>query len=331
MTLSAEPVIEVLLPAGGDRTLSQDTRIGLSANPKSIPPKHFYDEVGSELFEQITELPSYYPTRAEREILVSRGAELAALTETSDLVELGSGSADKALLLIEPMLATGELQRYLGVDVSESALRAALKTIKAIHPELEVHGAVADMTRQLAALPPAVGRRSVALLGGTVGNFPEQPRRRLLKAIADLAGPDGRAIIGFDKVKDPAILVAAYDEPEGVTARFNLNLLTIINRELGADFNPADFEHVALWNEDEEWIEMRLRARRPVSVAIDGLGVSCDFAAGEDVLTETSAKFTRQRVSDDLTSAGMEVCGWFEDSESRFALAVAKPMPAPAQ
>ncbi|MCX6390356.1 MAG: L-histidine N(alpha)-methyltransferase [Solirubrobacterales bacterium] len=331
MTLSAEPVIEVLLPAGGDRTLPQDTRIGLSADPKSIPPKHFYDEVGSELFEQITELPSYYPTRAEREILISRGAELAALTETSDLVELGSGSADKALLLIEPMLATGGLQRYLGVDVSESALRSALKTINSIHPELQVRGAVADMTRQLAALPPAVGRRSVALLGGTVGNFPEQPRRRLLKAIADLAGPDGRVIIGFDKVKDPAILVAAYDEPEGVTARFNLNLLTIINRELGADFNPADFEHVALWNEDEEWIEMRLRARRPISVAIDGLGVSFEFAAGEEILTETSAKFTRQSVSDDLTSAGMEICGWFEDSESRFALAVAKPMPAAAQ
>ncbi|MFM8519475.1 MAG: L-histidine N(alpha)-methyltransferase [Solirubrobacterales bacterium] len=312
----------------GERTLPGDVRDGLTTEPKALPPKHFYDRVGSELFEQITRLPEYYPTRAEREILETQGSEIAALCPTAELVELGSGSAEKALLLVEPMLTTGELRSYTAVDVSESALAGSLEEMVAAHPELPVEGHVADMTRHLGELPPPQGLRTVALLGGTIGNFSPSARVELLGAMGELAGPDGHLLIGCDLVKDPDVLVAAYDDPQGVTARFNLNLLTIINRELGGDFDLAEFEHLARWNPEEEWIEMRLRAKRDLTVTISELALAVEFSEGEELLTETSAKFTPERIAAELAEGGLEVTDLLTDPADRFALVVAEPISA---
>jgi len=319
---STTPTIHRHLPPDV-RSLPEDVRVGLSSTPKQIPPKHFYDQVGSELFEQITLLPEYYPTRAEQEVLTTFGGRIAELCRGGDLVELGSGAAEKALLLIDPMSAAGTLRSYTAVDVSESALVASLEQISAIHPELLLEGHVADMTRQLDLLPAASDGRTVALLGGTLGNFAPQPRRRLLADMASLAGRHGRLLIGFDLVKDPADLVRAYDDSQGVTARFNLNLLEVINRELEANFNPADFKHVAVWNPSEEWIEMRLRALRDLTVTLPPLELEVHFSAGEDLLTETSAKFTQQRIAEDLATAGLEPVATLTDSRERFAVVVA--------
>lgn len=312
----------------GERTLPEDVRRGLTANPKALPPKHFYDRVGSEIFERITKLPEYYPTRAEREILETRGAEIASLSPSTAIVELGSGSAEKALLLIEPMLTAGSLHSYTAVDVSESALTASLEEIAISHPGLTVDGHVADITRHLGELPRPEGQRTVALLGGTIGNFAPAPRRELLAMMGDLAGPDGRLLIGCDLVKDPEILVAAYDDRQGVTASFNLNLLTTINRELGGNFDLGEFEHVALWNPGEEWIEMRLRAKRDLEVEISELDLTVEFTEGEEILTETSAKFTRDRIAADLGAADWQPAGLLTDSQERFALVVAEPAEA---
>ena len=309
----------------GERTLPADVRDGLTAEPKAIPPKHFYDRVGSELFERITRLPEYYPTRAEREILETRGPEIASLCPATELFELGSGSAEKALLLVEPMLTAGELRAYTAVDVSESALVGSLEEMVTTHPELTVEGHVADMTRHLGELPPPEGPRTVALLGGTIGNFSPSARVELLRAMGELAGPDGRLLIGCDLIKDPEVLVAAYDDSEGVTAMFNLNLLAIINRELGADFDLADFEHIARWNPDEEWIEMRLRARRDLTVTISELDLTVGFREGEELLTETSAKFTPERITAELGKGGLEMTGLLTDVDEQFTLVVAEP------
>jgi L-histidine N-alpha-methyltransferase len=311
----------------GERSLPADAKAGLTATPKMLPPKHFYDSVGSDLFEQITDLPEYYPTRAEREILIGRGAEIAALCNAPELVELGSGAAEKALLLIEPMLAAGTLHAYTAVEVSQTALEESLGQIKALHPELAVAGHVADMTRHLGEIPEA-NARTVALLGGTLGNFAPEPRRALLAAMAKLAGPQGLLLLGFDLVKDPEVLVAAYDDAQGVTARFNLNVLEVINRELGGNFNPADFEHVAVWNDSDEWIEMRLRAKRAVEATLSELDLTVTFAEGEQLLTETSAKFTPERIAADLASAGLMADATLLDAAERFALVVAKPVSA---
>ena len=328
MTLTPTPpqfTIQVFLDDRAERSLPGDVLQGLTSSPKCIAPKHFYDARGSVLFEQITKLPEYYPTRSEREILTSHGAEIARLTQTRELVELGSGSAEKALLLIDPMLAENTLERYLPVDVSETALREASEAIATLHPELTIHGAVADITRHLGDLPQSSGGRTVALLGGTIGNFRPSDRTMLLREMASFAGPAGHVLLGMDKVKDPAVLVAAYDDASGVTAQFNLNLLAVINRDLGADFKQEDFGHVALWDSENEWIEMRLRALRDVTVTIRDLNLKVSFAEGEELQTETSAKFTRSGAEAELTAAGLQPVNWFEDEAGRFALALARP------
>ena len=322
--------VQVFLDDTAERSLPSDVREGLARLDKSIPPKHFYDARGSELFEQITGLPEYYPTRAEREILKTHGEAIAQVTQTRELVELGSGAAEKALLLIDPMLAAGTLDSYVPVDVSEAALRDAAEAIATVHPELSINGEVADMTRHLGDLPQSAGGRTVALLGGTVGNFRPDDRARLLSAIAQFAGPDGFVLLGFDKVKDPETLVAAYDDGQGVTAEFNLNLLNVINRELAADFHTDDFTHVAVWDADNEWIEMRLRANRDLTVQIGGLGMEVSFLQGEDLTTETSAKFTRERVEAELAGAGLTLTDWLEDSQGRFALSLSRVSTLPA-
>ena len=309
-----------------ERSLAYDVLDGLTRPFKEIPPKHFYDTRGSELFEQICGLPEYYPTRTERRILLARAGEIVRVTGAGELVELGSGSAEKARILLAAMSRAGTLRRYVPLDVSESALEAAALELVDEFEELSVHGVIGDFERHLDRVPrPAPGtRRIVALLGGTIGNFLPGTRRRQLREIGKLLGPADRLLLGTDLVKDPGVLEAAYDDPQGITAEFNRNVLRVINRELGADFAPEAFEHIAFYNRTHEWIEMRLRARRPCTVMIGGLGLRVDFAAGEELRTEISAKFTRSRIEADLQAAGLALDGWYTDSDGLFAVSLAR-------
>jgi L-histidine Nalpha-methyltransferase len=323
-TRTGEIRIESFLSETDERSLANDVLDGLTRPFKEIPAKHFYDARGSELFEQICELPEYYPTRAEREILIARADGIIRRTRAGELVELGSGSADKARILLRAMSRAGTLRRYVPLDVSESALEAAAQELVDEFDELEVHGVIGDFERHLAHVPDADGTpRIVALLGGTIGNFLPGTRRRMLREIRGLLGPDDRLLLGTDLVKDPAVIEAAYDDSEGVTAEFNRNVLHVINRELAADFSPEGFEHVAFFDRKHEWIEMRLRSQRPCTVLVEDLGLRVDFAAGEELRTEISAKFTRARVEEDFEAAGLRLDSWYTDADELFALSLA--------
>lgn len=301
-----------------EAALRADVLHGLNRTPKTLPPKWFYDAHGSELFEKITELPEYYPTRAEREILVARAAEIADATGARTLVELGSGSSDKTRHLLDALPA---LHTYVPVDVSESALTQAGQALIAEHPSLAVHALIADFTGGL-TLPGTPGPRLVAFLGGTIGNLLPAERATFLASVRTLLSPGDALLLGTDLVKDESVLVDAYDDAAGVTAAFNKNVLSVVNRELGADFDPDDFAHVALWDAEEEWIEMRLRARSQLTVKIPALDLAVDFAAGEELRTEVSAKFREDGVRGEMAAAGLEMTHWWTDEEGRFALSL---------
>ncbi|KOG18013.1 L-histidine N(alpha)-methyltransferase [Streptomyces viridochromogenes] len=301
-----------------DAALRADVLKGLTSTPKALPPKWFYDAQGSELFEKITELPEYYPTRAEREILVDRAGEIAAATGARTLVELGSGSSEKTRYLIDAL--TG-LHTYVPVDVSESALTQAGQALIEERPGLDVHALIADFTGGL-VLPDTPGPRLVAFLGGTIGNLLPAERAAFLASVRALLAPGDALLLGTDLVKDERVLVEAYDDAAGVTAAFNKNVLTVIDRELGADFDPGAFEHVALWDPDNEWIEMRLRSRTAQTVKVPALDLAVDFAAGEEMRTEVSAKFRRDGVRTELSAAGLELAHWWTDGQGRFALSL---------
>jgi L-histidine N-alpha-methyltransferase len=307
-----------------ERVLADDVLDGLTRPFKELPPKHFYDARGSELFEQICELPEYYPTRTERLILEQHALEMIEWTGAGELVELGSGSPDKARILLDAMSQAGTLRRYVPLDVSERALHQAAEQLIAEYDGLHVDGVIGDFERHLDHLPSAgVQPRIVAFLGGTIGNFPPGTRRRLLREIARLLGPADRLLLGTDLVKDPAVLEAAYNDPQGITAEFNRNVLRVINRELDADFAPEAFDHVAFFDRRHEWIEMRLKARRAQSVLIATVGLRVEFAVGEELRTEISAKFTRRRLEADFRASGLALERWFTDPEELFALSLA--------
>ncbi|XVS61373.1 L-histidine N(alpha)-methyltransferase [Actinosynnema sp. CA-299493] len=319
-----EPVLDVhLTPEDAAIALRAEARAGLTARPKWVSPKWFYDAVGSDLFEEITRLPEYYPTRAEREILVARAAEIASLTGAHSLVELGSGSSEKTRLLLSALRSHGTLQEFVPLDVSPSALTEAARAIMAAYPGLRVHGVVGDFTEHLGLLPGAPPR-VVAFLGGTIGNLIPEERDKFFASVREVLEPGEWLLLGTDLVKDPDVLVRAYDDAQGVTAEFNRNVLRVINRTLDADFDPADFEHVALWNAEEEWIEMRLRALRPVKAHVTALSLDVEFAEGEELRTEVSAKFRREGVARELTAAGFALERWWTDPEGRFALTLAR-------
>ncbi|MET8472008.1 L-histidine N(alpha)-methyltransferase [Streptomyces sp. NPDC006422] len=300
--------------------LRADVLHGLTGTPKTLPPKWFYDARGSELFDEITRLPEYYPTRAEREILIARARDIAAATGARTLVELGSGSSDKTRHLLEELT---DLTTYVPVDVSESALRGAADALLAEHPALDIHAMVTDFTSAF-ELPETPGPRLVAFLGGTIGNLLPDERAAFLTAVRGLLEPGDFFLLGTDLVKDEATLVAAYDDAAGVTAAFNKNVLAVMDRELGADFDPGAFEHVALWNADDEWIEMRLRSARAQTVKLTALDLEVEFAAGEEVRTEVSAKFRQEGVKAELHEVGLELAHWWTDSEGRFALSLSQ-------
>ena len=316
-----------LPPDFAEESLRADVRAGLTGAPKTLPPKWFYDKAGSDLFEEITRLPEYYPTRAEREILDTRAAEIAAATRASTVVELGSGSSEKTRLLLDALRAAGSLRRYVPVDVSESALAAAADALLADYPRLLVHAVVADFEAHLQLIPDHGDRRLLVFLGGTIGNFEPVARARFLAGVRAVMRPGDALLLGTDLVKSPDILVPAYDDAAGVTAAFNKNVLHVLNRELGADFDPARFDHVAVWNDRESWIEMRLRSRGAQRVRISALDLEVPFAAGEDVRTEISAKFRAAGVVAELAAAGLSVRSWWTDAQARFGLSLALPTP----
>lgn len=327
--LSAGPATVLVLdrhltPAERAAALAADVRAGLSATPKELPPKWFYDATGSALFEEITRLPEYYPTRREREVLAARAAEIAALTRADTLVELGSGTSDKTRLLLDALSAGGRLRRFVPFDVDESVLAQAGTAISAAYPDLVVHAVVGDFERHLPLLPGG-GRRLVAFLGGTIGNLVPAARAAFLATLrADLVDGDA-LLLGTDLVKDPGRLVRAYDDGAGVTAAFNRNVLAVVSRELSADLDPLAFDHVARWDAEAEWIEMRLRSRTDQVARVGALGLSVTFAAGEEMRTEISAKFRRPRVEAELAAAGLRLVRWWTDAAGDFAVSLSVP------
>lgn len=305
-----------------EAALREDVRRGLTSTPKSLPPKYFYDDRGSALFEEITRLEEYYPTRAERSILIARATDIAAHTRARTLVELGSGSSEKTHLLLRALREAGTLETYVPVDVSDGALNAAVPGLLATYPGLRVHGVVADFERHLDKLPDD-GPRLVAFLGGTIGNFEPEQRQAFLSALGAQLRPGDALLLGTDLVKDPARLVRAYDDAAGVTAEFDKNVLRVVNARLGADFDVDAFAHVAVWDAEREWIEMRLRSRAAQRVDVPALGLTAHFAEGEEMRTEISAKFREATVARELTGAGLRLAEWWTDEAGDFALSLA--------
>jgi len=301
-----------------------DALEGLRGGEKSIPPVWFYDERGSRLFEEITQLPEYYPTRVERALLERHAPSIAELSKADTLVELGAGACDKTRVLLTALQDTGALSRYVPFDVSDEFLRDAATTLSREYDELDIHLVIGDFHQHLAEIPTR-GRRMVAFLGGTIGNLNPAQRARFLFDLNCTMSSDDSLLLGTDLVKDPERLVAAYDDAAGVTADFNRNVLHVLNEQLGGDFDPENFRHVAVWNEDQQWIEMRLRAQEATEVSLAGAGITVRFDEGEDLLTEISAKFTPERVERELSEAGFVVEEMWGADDGEFLLSLSHP------
>lgn len=329
MAAQSAVTIDVHLDEDAAERMARDVRVGLLMKPKELAPKYFYDEHGSELFEQITELDEYYPTRAEREILENRSGEIvAAAGDPETLIELGSGSASKTRSLLAAMRDAECLKTFCPVDISEQITRDTADALVAEYPGLEVHGVVCDFERdleRLAADEGARGSRMIAFLGGTIGNFYPDHRRDFLSRIAALLGPGDRLLLGTDLTKERHRLELAYDDPGGVTAAFNKNVLSVLNREFGGDFDLGRFEHIARYDSREARIDIRLRSTRDQDVRLDALDLDVSFTAGEEMRTEISCKFTQNRLAQAYTASGLEMTGWFTDSNRDYALSLAAP------
>lgn len=312
-------------PSDRLRSLRHDVREGLTACPKELPPTWLYDEAGCALFEAITELAEYYPTRTERSILAAHVDDIARVSGADTLVELGAGSAAKTRLLLDALDRCDRLVRYVPFEIAEPTLRDTAEAVAREYPGVEVAGVVGDFRRHLPLLPTG-GRRLIAFLGGTIGNLVPDERAAFLATLASGMGPGDALLLGTDLVKDRRRLVAAYDDASGVTAAFNRNVLRVLNAELGADFDPDGFDHVACFDEQHEWIEMRLRARRSMDVEVADLALRVHFDAGEDLRTEISAKFRPEGVRAELAAAGLSLTGWWTDPNGDFALSLAVPV-----
>ncbi len=316
--------VTIDVATGGSRReeMAREVREGLARPQKELPPKYFYDARGSELFDRITTLPEYYPTRCEREILNRRAPEIVREADAAELVELGSGSASKTRALLYAMAGAGALRRYVPFDVSESAVQSSAVELLELYPGLRVHGVVGDFERDLERLPHGE-RRLFAFLGGTIGNLYPDERAVFLARLRDLMRAGDHLLIGTDLVKDRELLEAAYNDRQGVTAEFNRNILRVVNEGCGADFDPHAFEHVAFFDEANSWIEMRLRANGAQAVRIDGADLEVSFGDGEEMRTEISAKFTREAVERELGQAGLRLVEFFTDGGGLFGLAFA--------
>jgi len=314
-------VQEVAGPKERKAALMDDVARGLSSSPKQIPPAWFYDETGSLLFDEITRLDEYYLTRAERSILERYAPAMTALAGCDTLVEIGSGTSEKTLLLLEAMSSRRALRRIVLLDISGEVLIDAARRLGERY-QVEVHAIIGDFSRHVDRVP-AGGRRLWAFLGGTIGNFRPEERAGLLASFASHMARRDCLLLGADLVKDEARLLAAYDDPSGVTAAFNRNVLEVLNRELEAGFDPLLFEHHAVWNRSESWIEMRLRASVAHEVKVGALGLVASFEEGEEILTEISAKFTAAGLAAELEGAGLELVGAWQDEARDFQLTLA--------
>ncbi|WP_203448883.1 MULTISPECIES: L-histidine N(alpha)-methyltransferase [unclassified Mycobacteroides] len=300
------------------QALRRDVRQGLTATSKSLPPKWFYDEVGSDLFDEITRLPEYYPTRTEAALLRAHAADIAEASGADTLVELGSGTSEKTRMLLDAL----DPNTFIPFDVDSGVLRAAGDALVDEYPGMRVRAVCGDFEKDLGRIPRE-GRRLVAFLGSTIGNLTTQPRAQFLADVAATLDSGEMLLLGTDLVKDTERLVRAYDDSAGVTAAFNRNVLAVINRELDADFDLDAFEHVALWNGDEERMEMWLRSGRDQRVSIEALDLVVDFAVGEMMLTEVSCKFRREGVVAELAAAGLRQIQWWTDDSNDFGLSLA--------
>jgi L-histidine Nalpha-methyltransferase len=318
MTFSLE---NYLAADAAEEALRRDVRDGLTGTPKTLPPKWFYDSVGSELFDQITRLPEYYPTRAEAQILAARAGDIATASGADTLVELGSGTSEKTRMLLNALRDQGSLRRFIPFDVDSSVLQAAGAAIEAEYPGIEIDAVCGDFEEHLGKIP-SVGRRLVAFLGSTIGNLTPGPRAQFLASVAESMQPGDTLLLGTDLIKDTDRLVRAYDDAAGVTARFNRNVLAVVNRELAADFDLDAFEHVARWNAGDERIEMWLRATRAQRVHISALALDVDFADGEEMLTEVSCKFRQAGVDEELGAVGLRRTHWWTDDAGDFGLSL---------
>jgi len=304
--------------------LRTDVRAGLTAVPKSLPPKYFYDERGSALFDEITRLPEYYLTRAETAILRQHATEIAQVSQCESLIELGSGTSAKMGLLLRALLDAGTLREFVPLDVDPAVLSDAMEALAAQYPGLRLAPFVGDFERDLGALPASTGRRMIAFIGSTIGNLEPAARAALLEQVAAALTPGDCFLLGTDLVKDADRLRLAYNDAAGVTAEFNRNMLLVINRELGGDFDVDGFEHVAIWDAAHQWIEMRLRAAHSQSVTIADLGMTVSFAAGEEMRTEISAKFRPDQIRSELAAAGLEQVRFWTDRDDDFGVTLAQ-------
>jgi L-histidine N-alpha-methyltransferase len=308
--------------------LRADVRAGLTATPKTLPPKYFYDARGSELFDEITRLPEYYLTRAETSILQRYAAEIAGLSRCESLIELGSGTSAKTRLLLRALRDGGTLREFVPFDVDPVVLTEASDALAAEYPGLRIAPFVGDFELDLGSIP-ASGRRTIAFIGSTIGNLEPAARAAFLAQVGAALRPGDTFLLGIDLVKDTGRLLRAYDDTAGVTAEFNRNVLLVVNRELDADFAVEEFRHVALWDADNEWIEMRLRPTCPQRVTIGDLDLAVSFAAGEDLRTEISAKFRRAGIEAELAAAGMRTVRFWTDRDGDFGLLLAEPAVTP--
>jgi L-histidine N-alpha-methyltransferase len=307
-----------------DAELRREALEGLTATPKHLSPKWLYDERGSQLFTEITRLDEYYLTRREHELLRLRSDEIAALTQADTLVELGAGTSEKTRVLLGALRRAGSLRTFVPFDVDEATLQRSAELLRAEYPGLEVHPVAGDFERDLGRLA-GDGKRLVAFLGSTIGNLEPASRARFLLTLAGILKPGDRLLIGLDLVKDVRRIEAAYDDPKGVSAAFALNALSVLNDVLDADFDLADFEHVARWDPACERVDIRLRARRPVHAHVRGLGIEVDFAEGEELRTEVSTKFRKEPFERELAAAGLRLEHWWTDPAGDYALALATP------
>jgi L-histidine N-alpha-methyltransferase len=322
-TRTDDPVSVHLPPDAMARALRVEVTEGLTSSPKELSPKWLYDDRGCDLFDQITRLPEYYPTRTERSILAARAAEIVTLSGADTVVELGSGTSDKTRLLLDAFDRAERLERFVAFDVAEQTLRDAVAKLSVDYPATRVLGVVGDFNEHLDALPDG-GRRMVVFLGGTIGNLHPPQRAQFLQSLAAVMAPGDTLLLGTDLVKDRGRLVAAYDDDAGVTAAFNKNLLDVLNRELDGDFDPSAFDHVARFDEAGSFIEMRLRSRADQRVVLASLDLEVDFADGEDLRTEISTKFHPDQVESELHAAGLVPERHWTDAAGDFAVWLAR-------
>jgi L-histidine N-alpha-methyltransferase len=319
------PTIDVHLSGSDLRdAMERDVRVGLGCQPKSIPPVYFYDDRGSRLFDQITRLPEYYPTRSERSILDAHAADIAERSGADTLVELGAGTCDKSRIILDAMQSAGNLRRFVPLDVSDTTLWEAADALSTEYPGVVVSAVVGDFHRHLDQLPTS-GRRLFAFLGGTIGNLDPSQRREFFMQLGKVMALDDRLLLGTDLVKDRSQLVSAYDDHTGVTAEFNLNVLSVLNRELSADFDPQRFEHVARWNEEDQRIEMWLRSLEDQTIRVTDLDLEVEFSEGEEMLTEISTKFSREALNTELNECGFVVESAWASPHDEFLMSLARP------